>query len=168
VKTRKDRRQKSKTLEQCVDALLMAGFHDFTNGQFARLPEHPDKYVRLLFPHASLYGTAGKKEALIVARGAWAPFIVDDDDWTRVVLEAKWQEGSGSVDEKLPYVWASFIESPVPNWVLVLDGNYWHRHARGQAAAEWAKARSAPDGRTWHVVNRRGFTELALEVWGGR
>ena len=166
--SRKARGQKAQLLELCVDALRMIKFHVYTNGQYGQLlEEDPDRYVRRDFPHLSLYRTGGRKEALIAARGEWPPFIIDDDDWTRVVLEAKWQEGGGSVDEKLPYVWLSFLESPVMNWVLVLDGNYWQRHDRGQAAVEWAKERPVPIGRTWHVVNRSDFITLAHGVWSG-
>jgi hypothetical protein len=146
----------------------MAGFVPLPNRVFQGLPELPDRYVVKRYPHPSLWGTPGVKEALIVSKDATYLLVPSDDGFTRVLMEAKWQEGAGSVDEKLPYVWLSFLESVIPNWILVLDGNYWNRNARAKAAISWAKAQVAPPDRTWNVVNRRGFAEFAKECWGGR
>lgn len=159
---------KSALLENCVDSLHLIGFQVYqSSSSFGRAQVVPAKYIIRCFPHESLYGTPGKKEALIVAPDGVAFFKPDDEGNVRVILEAKWQESSGSVDEKLPYIWEAARVSPVKNWVVVLDGRYW-KTGRGKAAVGWLVARSADhDGdHRLHVVDRRGFYELADRAWG--
>lgn len=158
--------QKSALLEDCVDTLRLLNFNDFTYPEFCRLRELPERYVIRNYPHGSIYGTRGKKEALIVVHGLCLPFVPSDDGWTRIVIEAKWQEVSGSVDEKIPFVWASSRESHIPNWILLMDGHHW-RAGRGKAVVQWAQRQSASEGRTWHAMNRRDFLLSAKEWWGG-
>jgi len=96
-------------------------------------------------------------------RGLFAP---DEQGCVRAIIEAKWQDTSGSVDEKLPYIWEAFRDSPVHNWVVVLDGRYW-KTARGNAAVNWLWMKAGKfDGRSLHVVDRKGFIALAMKAWG--
>lgn len=124
----------------------------------------PPRYVIKGYPHASLYGTKGRKEGYIHA---------DANEW---IVEAKWQEVSGSVDEKLPFIWQSFLASPVRHWIIVLDGRYW-KTGRGAQAAGWLKSkgslrditnRDAPADaqRRFVVVDRKGFIDFARRQWG--
>jgi len=158
---------KSALLEDCVQSLGLLGFHEYgTNGSFKRAEVINARYIIRSFPHESLYGTSGKKEALIVAPNGSGSFALDDDGMARVIMEAKWQESSGSVDEKLPYVWEAFCESSVRNWVVVLDGRYW-KTDRGQAAVAWLKSKMpGPESRRFYVVDRRGFRDLVRRAWG--
>ena len=89
-----------------------------------------------------------------------------DDGLIRIVIEAKYQDGSGSVDEKLPYVWLSFLQSDVHNWVVLLDGRFW-RDKRGKKAADWLRERAVevPVGRTFAVLTPREFIDLVARTW---
>ena len=158
---------KSALLEDCVQSLGLLGFHEYgTNGSFQRAEVINARYIIRNFPHESVYGTSGKKEALIVAPNGSGSFALDDDGMARVIMEAKWQESSGSVDEKLPYIWEAFRDSPVHNWVVVLDGRYW-KTGRGTAAVKWLGRKAGLfDGRTLRVVDRKGFIDLAMKAWG--
>lgn len=158
---------KSALLEQCVESLHLLGFQIYpSNGTFQRAQVIPAKYVIRNYPHQSLYSTPGKKEALIVAPNGLGFFAPDDDGNAQVILEAKWQESPGSVDEKLPYIWEASRVSPVKNWVVVLDGRYW-KSGRGKAAVNWLALRApGADDRRLHVVDRRGFIDLADLAWG--
>jgi hypothetical protein len=158
---------KSALLEDCVGSLHLLGFQTYqSNGSFQRAKVVPPKYVIRSFPHESLYGTPGKKEALVVAPDGRGLFAPDEQGCTRIIIEAKWQDSSGSVDEKLPYIWEAFRASPVHNWVVVLDGRYW-KTVRGKAAVNWLGLKAGLfDGRTLRVVDRKGFIDLAMKAWG--
>ncbi len=158
---------KSALLEDCVGSLHLLGFQTYqSNDTFKRAKVVPDKYVIRNVPHLSLYGTPGKKEALVVAPDGRGLFAPDEQGCVRAIIEAKWQDTSGSVDEKLPYIWEAFRDSPVHNWVVVLDGRYW-KTARGNAAVNWLWMKAGKfDGRSLHVVDRKGFIALAMKAWG--
>ena len=156
---------KSQLLEHAVDTLHMVGFQIYRSyGEFRKAQVVGDRYVIRNYPHVSLYGTAGKKEALIVA-DASGEFALDDEDRVRIVVEAKWQQTSGSVDEKVPYIWEAFLASEVPNWIVIIDGQAW-KSARGKAAVAWLKGRVCPEGRSFIVTDRTGFITFARETWG--
>lgn len=154
---------KSQLLEQCVDALRMIGFQMYdSHPQFLKASVVPSRYVIKGYPHISLYGTKGRKEAFIRADGS---------EW---ILEAKWQEAAGSVDEKLPYIWQSFLASGVQHWLVVLDGRYW-KTGRGDAAARWLASKGKlkeltsdgqQDPRRFIVTDRKGFIQFAKREWG--
>lgn len=157
--------RQSSLLEQSVEALHMLGFQIYGSlGQFEKAQVVGDRYVIRNHPHTSLYLTAGKKEALIVARPSNG-FIPDGGGWVRIVVEAKYQDTSGSVDEKLPYIWEAFLISEIPNWIVILDGRYW-KSTRGKAAVTWLRAHQSPPGRWFQVTDRMGFVRLATEAWG--
>jgi len=145
---------RSQLLEQCVDALHMIGFQVYdSQPQFRAATVIPDRYVIKGYGHLSLYGTKGRKEAFIHADGA---------DW---VVEAKWQETGGSVDEKLPYIWEAFLVSPVRHWIVVLDGRYW-KTGRGVMAATWLSGRCPEPDRRFLVADRKQFIQFAKTEWG--
>jgi hypothetical protein len=146
---------RSQLLELSVRSLQLVNFQIYDSiGHFRSATVTPARYVICNYPHESLYGTSGRKEGYIVA----------DED--RYVLEAKYQDSSGSVDEKLPYLWMSFLASPVPGWIAVLDGNYWTRNARALEARAWLARQSVPEGREFHLFNRTGFMTWVRGKWG--
>lgn len=75
------------------------------------------------YPFTTIYGSLGHTEYLIIQR--------KEGRERRVRVEAKWQQCSGSVDEKLPYTWLSaaqaYEESEI---VLVIDGEGFRSGAR--------------------------------------
>jgi hypothetical protein len=157
---------KGTLLEHCVESLGALGFHEYTNKSFKEAEVVGARYVVRGYRHLTLYGTPGSKEALIVAPDSSGLFVPDDDGLARVVMEAKWQAISGSVDEKFPFVWEAFLVSPIRNWIVVIDGPFW-KTTRGLAAVAWLRARRpVPEKRRFHVVDRRGFHDLVRRAWG--
>lgn len=146
---------RSALLEQCVQSLHMLNFQIYASqGEYDGAAVRSDRYVICNYPHLSLYGTPGRKEAYIVAGDAC------------YILEAKWQDSSGSVDEKLPYVWHSFLDSPVQNWLAVLDGRYWTKDARALQGKRWLKMQQPPEHREFLVLTRNEFIKWATSKWG--
>lgn len=149
-------------LENCVDTLHALGFQLYeSQGQFDAASVRPTRYVIRNYPHPSLYGTPGRKEAFIAT---------ETEDF---ILEAKWQDASGSVDEKLPYIWEAFLASRVPNWIAVFDGRYWREDARARKGIAWLKAQPARwagaategDDRAFLVFYRPEFIKWATSQW---
>lgn len=164
---------KSALLEQVVESLELIAFHRYTNHAFKRATVVGDRYFITHYPHPALYGGKGFKEALIVGPSQTAGFVPDEKGVVYIILEAKWQETSGSVDEKMPYIWEAFRASDIPNWVVVMDGPAW-KTERGKAAKGWLQVRSEQAGTVLHgdagcvlhVTDRRGFTALMKDSWG--
>lgn len=156
---------KSQLLEHGVNTLHALGFQVYDGyPQFKKATVVPQRYVIRNYPHTSIYGTPGRKEAYIVAPASIG-FTCDEHETVRILVEAKWQEASGSVDEKMPFVWQSFLESDIPNWIVIMDGAAW-RTPRGKAVVAWMKTRPVPEGRQWYVTDARGFIHLATDTWG--
>jgi hypothetical protein len=157
---------KSQLLEHGVNTLHALGFQVYDGmPQFRGARVVPERYVVRNYPSPTIYGTQGRKEAFIVAPGPAPEFVSDKDGRVRILVEAKWQEASGSVDEKMPFVWMSFIESDIRNWIVIMDGAYW-RTPRGKRVVDWMQARRAHSDRRWYVVTANQFIHLATKVWG--
>ena len=161
-KRRGGRGGKGYLLEQCIKSLRTHRIPSFSNPEFKRLAEIPGTYVIENYPHATLYGTAGRKEGYVRDLGV------------EYIIETKFQDGSGSVDEKLPHVWESFLVSPIQCWIVVYGGRYWRRDKRGQMAIKWFKSfveerrrlhGVSPD-RAFYIVSLEEFYELSRELWG--
>jgi len=156
---------KSQLLENGVNTLHALGFQIYDGKpQFDKAVVKRDRYVIRNYPCMSIYGTPGKKEAFIVAPPSEG-FVCGDDGRVRILVEAKWQESAGSTDEKMPFVWQSFLESDIPNWIVIMDGANW-KTTRGKAVVAWMKAREAPSDRRWYVTNAKEFIHLATATWG--
>ena len=147
-------------LEQCVHGLKLRNINSYSRTDFAKLKTVPDTYVVLNYPHLSLYGTSGRKEAYIKFGGR------------EYILETKLQDGSGSVDEKLPHVWECFLRSSVPNWIVVFDGRYWKSDLRGNAALTWFREFVEERRRLHNVPEERKFyiagslkEFFSLDIW---
>src|SRR5260370_20441379 len=154
-----NRHSRSQLLEACIDSLHALNFQIYASyAVFKGAEIVSPRYVIRNFPHASPYGTPGKKEGLAVSAEAAPGYFQSDDDGVRVVVEAKFQDSSGSVDEKIPFIWEGFLDSPILNWVVVFYGRYW-KTGRGREAVKWLKARADKGlpGRQMHVVNREGL-----------
>lgn len=92
-------------------------------------------------PYSSIYGGRTTIEFLLIVGER------------QILLEVKRQTASGSVDEKLPYVFANARANwPEREFVLVLDGDGWR-----EGAVAWIRARAA---------EVQGFTVLSPEEFG--
>ncbi|MGQ0658093.1 MAG: PD-(D/E)XK nuclease superfamily protein [Chromatiales bacterium] len=116
--TRSQGGQANKTgnvLEQVVVGTLTA--HGFETVAFREYERHPDRYGNELLlrnaPYTTLYGGRGYTE-----------FLIRSDRYSlRTRVECKWQQGAGSVDEKLPYTYISCVETIDEHDIIILvDG----------------------------------------------
>lgn len=121
--------------EQAISMLEVAGFYR-VHWKEARDTMF-DKVIVEHYPYKTIYGTRGRHEWAIITRSS------------SCFIECKFQDGGGSVDEKLPYMLESFKSStawqPYPlikNWIIAFEGPYW-RKGRGAAGVEWLKGRAA-------------------------
>ena len=122
----------SRLLENGIHALRLRGFEVFAGNKSLLKYQKlhgclPPRYIVRPFTCPSLYGTPGRKEALIHC-----------DESGDFIFEAKYQNKSGSVDEKCPYLRDSFISSP-HHWIVWFDGNWFEHSERGRAAVRWLK-----------------------------
>lgn len=97
-----------------------------------------DKYGQELLlrnvPYETIYGHNGNTEFLIKSQR----YNLD------VRLECKWQQSSGSVDEKFPYLYLNCIEKmPEPTIIIIVDGG-----GAKPGAVEWLKS-AANSSRYW-------------------
>jgi hypothetical protein len=109
-------------LEETVQNVFLR--KGFTVVRYVDWQEHPDRYGKeLLLTNAkyeTIYGHKGKTEFLFLSER----FTMN------VKIECKWQQVSGSVDEKLPYLYLNCIESmPENHIIIIIDGQGWKEGA---------------------------------------
>ena len=96
-------------------ALVPHGFSVVQNRDLAKLS--PDDSSELLIknaPYTTLYGSKGKTEFLLKSK----KYDLE------VRIECKWQQSSGSVDEKLPHLYLSAVDAiPEDDVIILIDGN---------------------------------------------
>ena len=71
-----------------------------------------------------------------------------------LIIEAKWQQTGGSVDEKFPYLYLNLIEFPYPS-ILVLDGGGYRA-----GAEKWIRSRTRLSNKFNHV-----FSMSEFQIW---
>ena len=92
--------------------------HAEANGE----PRPPRLLVKNM-PYDTIYGTRGKTEFWLYCANALTtqPFPLAQSPGELVCrIECKWQRSAGSVDEKFPYLYLSFIEAMPENNILLL------------------------------------------------
>jgi hypothetical protein len=92
--------------------------------------KNPDLYGNELLlknvGYTSIYKHIGRTEFLLLSEKYKA----------KIRIECKWQQSSGSVDEKLPYLYLNAVYSmPEDDIIIVIDGNGWKK-----GAVEWLKS----------------------------
>ncbi len=77
------------------------------------------------FPFTSVYGHKARTE-----------FFIESARYSlKTRIECKWQQTSGSVDEKLPYLYLNCIEAmPENHIIIIIDGEGWKK-----GAVEWLR-----------------------------
>ena len=154
---RKTARKRHQIVEQAVNVLKAFAFKVYSFSEFKALTYPPESYVIRECPHASLYGTPGRKEGYIHYKGVG------------YIFEAKTQDTGGSVDEKIPYLVFAFLASPIPNWIVYFYGEYWSETLRGQAIVEWLRQeakKQCPDGRHFYICcNDDEWMALAIRLF---
>ena len=109
-------------LEDLVKAVLMK--HGFKSLPYSEYIKNPEKYGKELLltnkPYRSIYGHNGKTEF----------FLISKKYNLEILIECKWQQSNGSVDEKLPYLYLNCIEAlPEKQIIIVIDGDGWKKGA---------------------------------------
>lgn len=88
-----------------------------------------DKYVISDAEYTSIYGRRCKTEFVLVNKNINK----------RIRIECKWQQSSGSVDEKLPYLFLNCVESfEEQDIIIIIDGE-----GQRKGAIEWLKKAAA-------------------------
>ena len=73
------------------------------------------QYIRQIQLGLTIYGTPRKADFLVINRK-----LFPDD----LVIECKWQQSRGSVDEKYPYLLYNIIRNGIPTVILLDGGGY--------------------------------------------
>ncbi|MDR1912773.1 MAG: hypothetical protein LBQ52_10585 [Helicobacteraceae bacterium] len=105
-------------LEEAVKTVLIAkGFELVGYSQWVKNPKnYSDELLLKNVPFKSIYGHIGKTEFLLISKRRDM----------KIRIECKWQQTSGSVDEKLPYLYLNVIEAmPEQTIMILIDGKGW-------------------------------------------
>jgi len=109
-------------LEQTVKSVFSTkGFTKVLYRDWSKNSEKYGKEVLLLnVPFTTIYEHKGTTEFRLISE----KYGMD------IRIECKWQQVSGSVDEKLPYLYLNCIEAmPEKNIIIVIDGGGWRKGA---------------------------------------
>lgn len=146
-----------KTLEGMIVATMQSkGFDVVPHRTWVT---NADKYGKELLlknvPYDTIYGHRGKTEFLVLS----------DRYNLKIRVECKWQQSSGSVDEKFPYVYLNCVEKmPEATIFIVVDGD----GAKPGAVAWLRKAcdsRLFLDGRDEASKKIQVFSLMQFIVW---
>jgi hypothetical protein len=109
-------------LEQTVKTIFTA--KRFSILRYRDWNKNPNKYGKELLlinaPFTTIYQHSGTTEFRLLSQR----YKMD------IRIECKWQQVSGSVDEKLPYLYLNCIEAmPEKNIIIIIDGDGWKKGA---------------------------------------
>ncbi|HHM21656.1 MAG TPA: 4-diphosphocytidyl-2C-methyl-D-erythritol kinase [Bacteroidetes bacterium] len=110
-------------LEVAVQSVLSnKGFEIEMYRKWAKNPENYGKELLLKnVPFETIYGHKGNTEFLLIS----------EKYNLRIRIECKWQQSSGSVDEKLPYLYLNTIEAmPEKDIMILIDGEGFKKGAK--------------------------------------
>ncbi len=115
------------TLEKAVIGVLLS--KGFQLVSFRKWQVSPERYGQELLlrnvPYETIYKHAGHSEFLLVSQKYGM----------RVRIECKWQQSSGSVDEKFPYLYLNAVEAmPEDDIIIIVDGGGYKK-----GALDWLK-----------------------------
>ncbi|MEJ5262526.1 MAG: PD-(D/E)XK nuclease superfamily protein [Ignavibacterium sp.] len=114
-------------LESAVKSVFVGkGFQIIKYRDWIKSPEKYSEEVLLTnVPYKTIYKHKGNTEFLLKSK----KYNLN------IRIECKWQQTSGSVDEKLPYLYLNVIEAMPENSIMILiDGKGWK-----EGAIKWLK-----------------------------
>lgn len=118
------------TLEKTVESLFaQRGFDIVQNREYIKndTKKQPTVYSPNLVlkntPYDSMYGHVARSE-----------YVVKSLVYPDLKIECRWQQVSGSVDEKFPYLYLNSLRSTEDNIILLIDGDGYKYEA-----LEWLK-----------------------------
>ena len=134
-------------LERYVEqALQEKGYTEFPNYKAIAFGNRKaiggKQYARHLPVGETIYGRARHCDFFIVNKA-----LFPDD----LIIECKWQQVSGTVDEKYPFLVFNVTKTGVPTIVLLDGGGY------SPAAMKWLKERAHPKAALIGVYNMAEF-----------
>ncbi|MDO8462727.1 MAG: DpnII family type II restriction endonuclease [bacterium] len=100
------------------------------------------QYGKQIYCGKSIYETDRKCDFLVLNQEKWPDGLI---------IECKWQQSSGSVDEKYPFAFFNICKIGVPT-VVLLDGNGYK-----PAAMRWLKEQAHPQRALIAVYNMVEF-----------
>lgn len=147
---RKRTTRSGNVLERTVKEVIAA--NGFEIVKYRDWNKSPEKYgTELLLtnvPFETIYKHRGKTEFLLKSK----------KHNLEMRIECKWQQGPGSVDEKLPYLYLNSIEAmPEKHIVVVIDGSGWK-----DGAIPWLKEAAANRKYTSAANTRKKIEVLSL------
>lgn len=132
-----------KRWEEAIHALELAGYANIARTEF---PPSGKWFMRDVY-YRTIYNTRGRHEFVLC------------NERNLLTVECKFQETGGSVDEKLPYLFESWLRSESyqgypfsRHWLVAFDGLYFQK-GRGANAVEWLRLRG-----NRHESSRRSMT----------
>jgi len=140
-------------LERNVETILNnLGIPSISYKEWLDNPESDSKYILLKnVPYRNIYGGQGRGEFVLLKVG--------DDLSNGIRIECRSQKVSGSVDEKLPYLFENALAFDQKEVILVIDGDGFKIGAK-----EWLKWRSMAVYHKEIIVTSLGeFEELIIE-----
>jgi hypothetical protein len=148
------------TLENVIRAIKLVGFVEIKAKELAKAQSDMFPSERLLVrrsPYTTIFGTQG-----------WREYFLHSKEWSGE-LECKFQNGGGSVDEKMVYVTETLKRTTLPRLALVYGGEYWTKESRGQAIIVWmkeeAKALRHTHQKELLVMTLDEFIDWAGKTW---
>jgi hypothetical protein len=147
---RKRTTRSGNVLERTVKEVLAA--NGFEIHRYLDWKKNPEKYgTELLLtnvPYETIYKHRGKTEFLLKSKR----------HNLEIRIECKWQQRSGSADEKLPYLYLNTIEAmPEKHIVVVIDGEGWKA-----GAIPWLKEVAATRKYTTSTTAQKKIEVLRL------
>jgi hypothetical protein len=111
--------KQGKVLENLVRSnVLHYGYTEMDFSQWT-IKDKPCGVLVTNAPYKTIYNTKGKTEFLLVLTGDY-----------HIRIECKWQQVSGSVDEKFPYLFENMKTVEEPEVIILLDGGGYKKEAR--------------------------------------
>lgn len=148
-------------LESTVKSVLQRhGFEIVAHSDYKKKPEKYGHDLLLTnMPYDTIYNHKGKTEFLLVS----------EKYQLKIRIECKWQQSSGSVDEKLPYLYLNCIETmPETKIIIVIDGDGWKKGAIAwlkTAVAEKKYTTSENQDKSIQVFSLQEFITWANKVF---
>ena len=148
-------------LEAAIRALRMKRFsvvsHDeYTTAKGDLFSGQGSRWLVKHYPYETIFGTPGRRE-----------YYIASAEWSGQ-LECKFQNGSGSVDEKMVYISETLRRTDERALALVYAGKYWTDKDRGASVIQWMRAeatRIRDCGKQLLVFDMDQFIEWANETW---
>jgi len=123
------------SLENFVeDILIRNGYTEFVGPKkqvfIGRHMTGGKQYAKQPWCGQTIYGTDRRCDLLVMNKEQFPDGLI---------IECKWQESTGSVDEKYPFLVHNIAKTGVPS-IILIDGQGYKRQA-----LEWLKAQVAPE-----------------------